>query len=195
MLLDWDWDSVLAVVADKDSARPATHGGARTSPQRCALSRARNNSGSSPKNAAEANLDAAAAASGLAEAQATTTGGDRLPPSPTARAKSPTGGGGGVHFDDANACHTRLVLSDFGEVLDCQKEQMDDFCMQYRYSGLSKGGAPAYLPPEVARAKPGPGVTLNFGGHDAWALGMLMWSLLSPDVEHTAFEGVCDPSR
>jgi serine/threonine protein kinase len=51
--------------------------------------------------------------------------------------------------------------------------------MPYVVSGTSRGGAPGYLVPEVALAKPGKNVTIDYSGNDAWALGVCMYEMMS----------------
>ena len=58
-----------------------------------------------------------------------------------------------------------------GCCLDAEEEDYDDFVVPFRNRGWSKGGAPAYLPPEITNAKPGKGVELNYSKSDVFACG------------------------
>ena len=83
-------------------------------------------------------------------------------------------------FTDVGVDNIRLVLSDYGECLDCEAEDMAGFKMQYLYSHMGKGGAPAYYAPEVASAKPGRGAVVDYSCQDAWSLGMVLWHMVTP---------------
>ena len=65
------------------------------------------------------------------------------------------------------------ILADFGHVFDCEKNQVENFCLELRYDGFQRGGAPAMLAPEVGLPVPGPGVYLNYRRNDAWACGLV----------------------
>ena len=67
-----------------------------------------------------------------------------------------------------------FVLIDFGCALDCTENGFDGFRMPFNVRGLSKGGAPAFLAPEVARAKSGPVNFIDYNMADGWACGMLL---------------------
>jgi serine/threonine protein kinase len=59
----------------------------------------------------------------------------------------------------------QFVLIDFGCALDCIEDEFDGFQMPFPVRGMSKGGAPMYLAPEVARAKAGRGQVRRGGMH------------------------------
>jgi hypothetical protein len=67
----------------------------------------------------------------------------------------------------------QFVLIDFGCALDCEEYELEDFKMPYLVP-TSKGGAPGFLAPEVARAKAGRRQFIDYSGADAWASGMLL---------------------
>lgn len=101
---------------------------------------------------------------------------------PTSTASTPSVGPSPTdvlrHQDAINSA--RLVLCDFGECLDCAREGIENFRMQYLYSTMGKGGAPAFYAPEVSAARPGRDAVIDFSAQDAWALGMVLWSMLTP---------------
>ena len=67
-----------------------------------------------------------------------------------------------------------FVLIDFGCALDCEEEGFDGFRMPFNVRDLRKGGAPAFLAPEVALAKSGRGNFIDYDTTDGWACGMLL---------------------
>ena len=83
--------------------------------------------------------------------------------------------------------NTRAVLCDFGDSLDCMELSLDGFRMPHGTDmhGVAKGGAPAFIAPEVARARPGCGAVIDFGAQDAWSLGLVMWAMLTAKAPFT----------
>lgn len=73
---------------------------------------------------------------------------------------------------------SRLVLSEFGEAYNFQSSaDAKDFRLPY-IKGVNKGGNPAYLAPEVARAVPVKGAILDYSKCDAFSLGRVIWDLM-----------------
>jgi serine/threonine protein kinase len=50
----------------------------------------------------------------------------------------------------------------------------------------SRGGATYYLPPEVRQVQPGQQVTIDYTKSDVWALGLVIYAMLSPDEPFTS---------
>jgi serine/threonine protein kinase len=101
-----------------------------------------------------------------------------------------SGGGGGAEDNISGASAESvpsetlalIKIADFGESLDCIAEQMDGFAMRYESCHLPKGGAPAYLPPEVSNGTPGRGVVLDYSKSDMFSCGMIAHNMLSGGV-------------
>jgi serine/threonine protein kinase len=72
-----------------------------------------------------------------------------------------------------------VTLSDFGECLDLEEEEMVGFVMPFRMRGTPRGGAPAYLPPEVTSQTTGKGQSIDYSKSDVFACGMVAHNLLS----------------
>ena len=71
----------------------------------------------------------------------------------------------------------RFVLTDMGECLDCEYYRLDRARLPLPVEG-GRGGAPAFLAPEVLRPWE-PGLVLDFAKADEWACGFLFHGLLS----------------
>jgi hypothetical protein len=54
-----------------------------------------------------------------------------------------------------------VVLSDFGECLDFKATGLTEMKLSI-IDGISRGGAQAYMAPEIAFTTPGPGTQLNY---------------------------------
>jgi len=65
-----------------------------------------------------------------------------------------------------------FVLTDLGECFDADKWGCDGFRIEFR--GQSRGGAAAYLSPEVSAARPGPHAYIDHTMQDEWAVGFLL---------------------
>ena len=88
----------------------------------------------------------------------------------------------------------RLVLIDFGQCLDCVKFELDGFKMPLPVN-MPRGGAPGFLAPEVATARPGPRTVIDYGKNDDWAVGMLLHSMLAGRAARDPFSSGDDPRR
>ena len=80
-----------------------------------------------------------------------------------------------------------VKLADFGHALDTTTEDsIENFKMPYLVRG-PKGGAPAYLAPEVVAAEPGTSTWfptyINYSKNDVFAAGMLAHYMLTNGVE------------
>ena len=64
-------------------------------------------------------------------------------------------------------------LADFGECLECP----DGFVVPYNQP-ISKGGASAYLPPEILAATQGPTSFLDYSKSDEFALGRVFFNFV-----------------
>ena len=76
-----------------------------------------------------------------------------------------------------SADQKQFVIADFGEALDCRLYQLDGLKMPFPVD-FPRGGAPAYLAPEIVKAVPGPTTVLDYTRNDDWACGMMFHSLL-----------------
>ena len=82
--------------------------------------------------------------------------------------------------DDDTLC----VLVDFGTCLNCMRGGVGRFVREEGW-----GGTAAYMAPEIARALARGAAAVEYGGQDAWGLGMTLWSMLSPDVTGRRIRG------
>eukprot|EP01044_Picomonas_judraskeda_P006521 COSAG03_NODE_653_length_6435_cov_8.434186_3_plen_1280_part_00 len=83
-----------------------------------------------------------------------------------------------------DVCALCFKVADFGEALDAfeftEPTAPQSFRMPFN-APMSRGGAPHYLPPEIMSEKAGRGKFLDYTASDAWALGMVLYALLSRD--------------
>ncbi|XP_076840090.1 serine/threonine-protein kinase PINK1, mitochondrial [Brachyhypopomus gauderio] len=75
-----------------------------------------------------------------------------------------------LEFDSAGC--PRLVISDFGCCLAQQGLKLP-----FSSSWVSRGGNACLMAPEVATAVPGPGVEIDYGKADAWAVGAVAYEI------------------
>jgi hypothetical protein len=87
-----------------------------------------------------------------------------------------------------------FILIDFGCALDCQKYDFDGFRMPYPMP-MSKGGAPGFLAPEVARAEAGRGQFIDYKGADAFTCGMLLHGAMCAGAEGPPLSGPFAPNE
>jgi serine/threonine protein kinase len=94
--------------------------------------------------------------------------------------------------DDADAAPIAfdVKLADFGEALDAHQYCEDSSpgaCYKMSFPApCSRGGATYYLPPEVRQVQPGRQVTIDYTKSDVWALGLVIYAMLSPDEPFTS---------
>lgn len=74
---------------------------------------------------------------------------------------------------DLGGC-PRLVITDFGC---CLADQSCGLQLPYNSRWVSRGGNACLMAPEVATAKPGPGVTIDYSKADAWAVGTICYEI------------------
>jgi hypothetical protein len=55
-----------------------------------------------------------------------------------------------------------VVLADFGECLDFKATGLTEMKQTFNIVGLSRGGAPTYMAPEIASTIAGAGIELNY---------------------------------
>ncbi|KAJ8390140.1 hypothetical protein AAFF_G00110140 [Aldrovandia affinis] len=74
---------------------------------------------------------------------------------------------------DSGGC-PRLVITDFGS---CLAEW--DYALQLPFNSrcVNRGGNACLMAPEVASAIPGPGVVIDYGKADAWAVGTISYEI------------------
>lgn len=71
----------------------------------------------------------------------------------------------------------RAILSDFGCAVKCQS----DMKLPFFTDGVSRGGAPICLPPEIRTLEPGDGVFLDYSKCDTYSLGLLIYVLFGQE--------------
>ena len=71
------------------------------------------------------------------------------------------------------------VLSDFGHSFDLRQNRIAGFKVEFKYKGFTRGGAPAFLAPEIGLARPGPDAVLDYYKSDEWAVGLVLHQLLA----------------
>jgi serine/threonine protein kinase len=71
----------------------------------------------------------------------------------------------------------KIVLADFGCCVNLK--DFNDFKMPYQIDGISKGGAPVFLPPEIMKTKPGKNKFLDYSKSDIYSLGIVLYLMLS----------------
>src|SRR5688572_27717107 len=91
-----------------------------------------------------------------------------------------------------------LIQGDFGECLDCRYIGLSKGDFKHPYPPfaalISKGGAPAYLPPEIHSAQPGLTAVLDYTKSDAFAVGVVLFECMTgrlpygPYKEHRGLE-------
>jgi serine/threonine protein kinase len=79
----------------------------------------------------------------------------------------------------------RPLIFDFGEAIQFKPEQHFEY--HYSKDGFKKGGAPAYMPPEIKAADPGIGVVLHYLTYDTYSLGLIICDLFG--LEHPTQHG------
>ena len=77
-----------------------------------------------------------------------------------------------------------LAVADFGESIDCAHQRG----FQVSTGLVNPGGAAAFNAPEVRLGHGGDGI-VDYSKQDAWALGYLMYMMLSPDPAAAPFPG------
>jgi serine/threonine protein kinase len=87
-----------------------------------------------------------------------------------------------------------LVLIDFGQCLDCELYELTDFRLPLPCQ-FPRGGAPAFLAPEVLLPKPGPRTVIDYAKNDDWAIGMLLHDMLAGPAATKPFGACSDPTR
>eukprot|EP00455_Lapot_gusevi_P011915 TRINITY_DN15580_c0_g2_i1.p1 TRINITY_DN15580_c0_g2~~TRINITY_DN15580_c0_g2_i1.p1 ORF type:complete len:525 (+),score=39.56 TRINITY_DN15580_c0_g2_i1:88-1575(+) len=75
------------------------------------------------------------------------------------------------------------VVSDLGEALNAETDHLDGFRLPYVTHHISKGGAKAYWPPEISDAHHGPHAVLDYSNSDAFALGCVLFQLMTGRAE------------
>jgi serine/threonine-protein kinase Chk2 len=91
-----------------------------------------------------------------------------------------------------NPASEHLMLIDFGQCLDCERWELTDFCMPFHVPA-TRGGAPAFLAPEVMRPDPGPRTVIDYAKNDDWAVGMLLHQMLAGPAYTKPFGNDSDP--
>ena len=65
-----------------------------------------------------------------------------------------------------------LKICDFGKAMDARIDCDEGFQLTFRTAKTDRGGAQAYLAPEILQPEPGRGVILDYAGNDAWSAGI-----------------------
>jgi serine/threonine protein kinase len=85
-----------------------------------------------------------------------------------------------THLATDELLEASVAITDIGECYDAHASgRRNDYKMSYPHTGVSRGGAMAYLPREVALAKPGIFAMIDYGGNDAWALGICLYEMMT----------------
>jgi serine/threonine protein kinase len=74
--------------------------------------------------------------------------------------------------------NNKIVLADFGCCVNFKEFGFDDLKLPYQIDGTSKGGAPAFLPPEIMKTKPGKNKFLDYTKSDIYSCGIVLYLML-----------------
>jgi serine/threonine protein kinase len=72
----------------------------------------------------------------------------------------------------------KITLADFGCCFNFKENNINDFKITYPFEGFPKG-APAFLPPEIMKTKPGKNQFLDYSKSDIYSLGIVLYLMLS----------------
>lgn len=68
------------------------------------------------------------------------------------------------------------MLTDFGS---CLAQQGGGLTLPFTWDGISRGGNPKLMAPEIACAEPGPDVSLDYSKSDLWAAAAIAYEIFN----------------